>query len=552
MNTRPGQKLQHEIIRVVHVAREYGSLAGAGGIKDVTEGLCKATAAAGIDTHIFLPYYQVIREKTQLVPKEQCRFELPMNYTQQQRTESVKIYGSSIQPNLTVHLIKAHLYDYLSEGNGLIPRKGIYQYTREEAEALGLPERIGKGYHDFFAMNVLLVKATLCALGKLDLRPDVIHCHDGHAALLPLIAQASDENWVLPFFRYVPSVITVHNAGMGYHQDIFDLEFAAAICGVSRNVIDGCRLNGNFDPLLAGGLFGTIINTVSENYARELQHTGQDWMTGWLGHTLAQYGIKLVGVTNGINPEIFDPQKPEALGLAKGFAPINGDFEGKEICKQTLLESLGQKEIPKGIALYGTIDYRQDIPLLTFIGRLDQQKGFDILAEAVDLLFDEEQEVQLLGLGDGDPAIRAQFTNLAEKFAGRICVAIGYSPPLANKIYAAGDFFLIPSRFEPCGLTDFFAQLMGNVPIVHQVGGLVKTLDGQYGLSYLGGPRELLNVLRRALEIYREPGKATLRKIQINAVKNIHENFTWEKVLEKKYLPLYREAMERVKPALPY
>ena len=148
--------------------------------------------------------------------------------------------------------------------------------------------------------------------------------------------------------------------------------------------------------------------------------------------------------------------------------------------------------------------------------------------------------------------MQKKFARLVESFPGRVCLAIGYSDAFAAKVYAAGDFFVIPSRFEPCGLTDFFAQLMGNLPIVHQVGGLVKTLDGRFGYGYLGGAEELLNALRRALDDYREQSKAKIRKMQRDSVVNIHENFTWQRVLEKKYLPLYKMAIEQMRSAVPY
>lgn len=551
MSSQGPDKNQYPIKRVVHVAREYGSLAGVGGIKDVTEGLCRASAAMGIDTHLFLPYYRVIEKRDGLLLKESLRFDVPMDYPGEKRIESVTIQSGLIEPNLTIHLVDADRYKYLAEGKGKIERHGIYQYTKEEAKALGRPQLEGGGYIDFFAMNVLLVKATLHALGRMKIKPDIVHCHDGHAALLPLIAQASEEAFA-PFIRYVPSLITIHNAGKGYHQEISDLEFASAICNVSSTVVEGCLLNDNFDPLLAGGLYGNAINTVSENYARELQGTGQDSMTGWLGHTLAGLGVKLLGVTNGIDAEAFHPENPEKLGIAAGFSVIRGDLKGKEVCKKTALEEISRGEVPKNIALHGAISYQKETPLLTFIGRLDYQKGYDILADALELLLDKEKSVQILGLGDGNPAIVDRFKDLVKKFKNRVCMAKGYSRELANKIYAAGDFFIIPSRFEPCGLTDFFAQLMGNIPIVHRVGGLVKTLDSRFGFSYLGGADELLETLGIALKTYYERDKKSLRKIQLEAVKNIYENFIWEKVLEKKYIPIYRSAISRTEPILPY
>ncbi|NOY83462.1 MAG: hypothetical protein GXO96_01325, partial [Nitrospirae bacterium] len=145
-----------------------------------------------------------------------------------------------------------------------------------------------------------------------------------------------------------------------------------------------------------------------------------------------------------------------------------------------------------------------------------------------------------------------KFKTLANEYKGRVCFIEGYSEADAKKIYASGDFFLIPSRFEPCGLTDFIAQLNGNIPIVHRVGGLVKTIDNQYGFSYLGGADELYLCLKRAIVVYRSTGKKRLRTIQRDAFENIKTRFTWDKVLQEKYLPLYEGIVKKAKPVLPY
>ncbi len=285
---------------------------------------------------------------------------------------------------------------------------------------------------------------------------------------------------------------------------------------------------------------------------RELLHSGQDALTGWLGHAYLAHGIELTGITNGVDPDLYDPRNAERLGLAARFSPLQGDLDGKELCKKSLLDALSRGEASDNTKVYGTIPYCKGAPLLTFVSRLGAQKGMDILVDALGKLMTRDPDVQLVGLGSGDPTIEDRFKRLANDFSGRVCVAFGFSTSLAQKVYAAGDFFLIPSRYEPCGLTDFYAQLAGNVPIVHRVGGLVKTVDGKFGFSYLGGKRELLHAMERALAVYRREDKSTLRQMQEEAAKNIFENFTWEKVFSRKYLPLYHDAMAQAEPILPY
>lgn len=565
-NARAGDG-SDEIKCVAHVTREYLGLAGVGGIKDVVEGLARACAAAAIDTHVFLPHYHTVDAALAqlnaqctlpLVPKEAASFDIRMDYVGERRSERVSVRSLGMGLNLTVHLVDSKRYRKLFEGDQTSPRTGIYAYTADDAKALGRPELQNKGYGDYFAMNTLLVKATLRFLSEKGIRPDVIHCHDGHTAVLPLIAQESTEGYAA-FLRYTPSLITIHNAGRGFHQEVADLEFVRVICGLpdsKADVVAGCQLDGSFDPLLAGGLYGSAINAVSENYARELQHTGQDWMTAWLGHTLAERGVILHGITNGVDPETWTPEVSGLLPLDAVFSVRRGDLGGKASCKRALIDALSRGETPvrnaEKLSLHGRLDKRADAPLLTFVGRLDAQKGFDVLAEAVEELFAGDEGVQLVGLGSGDVSIERDLKKLADSFEGRVAIVIGYNEDLAAKVYAAGDFFIIPSRFEPCGLTDFFAQLLGNIPIVHAVGGLVKTVDGRFGYSYLGGRAELVAALQRSLRDYREQGRPAIHEMQMAAVENIYENFTWGKVLEKKYLGLYRLAKQRMKPTLPY
>jgi starch synthase len=286
------------------------------------------------------------------------------------------------------------------------------------------------------------------------------------------------------------------------------------------------------------------LNTVSENYARELQRTSEDVRTGWLGHKLLQRGVRLAGITNGINPEDFNPAKPEALGLAASFSPGQGELAGKLLCKKEMLHRCSETGDWTNVSQHGQLSRNSEDALFTFIGRLTAQKGVDLLLQALPLLLaDKKETFQLLILGSGEPELEQQLEKLAVSadFSGRVCFLKGYDADLANKVYAAGDFFLIPSLYEPCGLTDYMAQLMGNLPIVHHVGGLVKVLDGKTGFSYQEQvPAELASTMQKALLLYNsDPGN--IKKMQRAAVQQIYDFHSWPKVMND-YLKLYRHA----------
>jgi starch synthase len=195
----------------------------------------------------------------------------------------------------------------------------------------------------------------------------------------------------------------------------------------------------------------------------------------------------------------------------------------------------------------GTLENRPDNPLFTFVGRLSSQKGVDKLLGALETLLPKDQNFQVLIQGSGSKEIETALAGLAAKpkNRGRICLLRGYDQQLANRIYAAGDFFLIPSRYEPCGLTDYIAQLFGNLPIVHGIGGLVKVKDGETGFSYAEHKSAaLMGAMQTALQTFRANPKKILAMRQA-AVKTIHDTYTWDKVLSH-YLSLYREALSQV------
>lgn len=530
---------EEQIKKIWMLSREYGELAGAGGVKDVVSQLAEALARwTGRSLHVVLPLYGFVNAREQgftPLPDPFCRdrilrLQIDMHQPDRLIREEVRYYYKKIN-KVNLYLVDAERYRQKSD---------VYTYS-EQDETLVAWQKKSMGHHDFFAMNLLLQKAALELMIVLGEKPDVIHCHDGHTAVLPALIR--ENAGYRNYFRETGCVVTIHNAGLGYHQEVIDIPYAVSITALPQQIIDANQLDQKFDPFLVAGQYA-IINTVSENYARELRETDNDALTGWLGHELLRRDVVLEGVTNGIDPDFFCSSaiagdNPELL-----FYPgrKEDDLAGKKRCKEDLLARLADGlEIP-GIRCFGSVENNPTNPLFTFIGRLNEQKGIDLLMAVLDQLMERHPRAQMIIFGTGGSEINSDIIRLSESegLRGRLCFLQGFNPQMANRVFAAGDFFILPSRYEPCGLTDFIAQLFGNIPIVHRVGGLVKVIDGVTGLVYQENtPDNLLEALERALVLFENEGLK--RKIQGQAVKEIEQKYTWSKVM-RKYLELYQKA----------
>jgi starch synthase len=528
--------------RILIVAREYDGLAGAGGVKDVCRQLAEALAQhGGCDVRVVLPLYgfmdaaalgfeQMTFPCRNAAGSAALTFEVDMHYPGRERREEVGLWVQNIR-GVTV---------YLLDSKRFTEKHGVYTYTAEE-EMQKSWQQAGAGHYDYFAMNILLQKAALDMMVLLDFRPHIVHCHDGHAALLPAMMR-ENEGWRHYFCR-TGAVVTIHNAGLGYHQEVADIEFAEAVTGLPASVIRAGMFNSNFDPFVAAAGYA-VMNTVSENYAHELQKSEEDSRTGWLGHHLLRKGVTLAGITNGINPEDFNPRAPDKLGLDAAFDPAMGELAGKQVCKERLLAACSTGQTWQRVVQHGSLNLEPNLPLFTFIGRLTAQKGVDVLLKALSLLAaTDETSFQALLLGSGEKYLEEHLHEMAAEASksGRLCFLQGYDPVLANRIYAAGDFFLIPSLYEPCGLTDYIAQLFGNLPVVHHVGGLVKVIDQETGFAYQEhAPEALAAAMQQALHVYRHD-RGKLAAMQQAAVERIRNRHTWQQVVQE-YLSLYQHA----------
>ena len=515
------------------LTREYDGIAGAGGVKDVSRQLAEALARLKKSVTVVLPCYGFLDPEKLGFSRQPLSFDVDMNYTAEDRRERVLLWMKTLH-KVTIYLVDAERYR---------EKRSIYTYTAEE-EAIKPYQYQGSGHFDYFAMNVLLQKTALDLMILLNQKPDIIHCQDGHTAILP--AMLREGTGYRHYFTTTGALVTIHNAGHGHHQEVGDLPFARAICGLPTNLIHNNLLNGAFDPFLAASAFA-VLNTVSENYARELRETDDDAMTGWLGHRLLARGIRLEGITNGFNPAEFDTTKPRQLGLAAAFNPAKRDLAGKMTCRKKIVQLLSGSGT-KGITRHGYLSETNKQPLFSIIGRLTPQKGVDILVPAIEKLLETDKEFQVLILGSGAKDLEQRLIGMAaeKENRGRICVLIGYDPLLANQVYAAGDFFLIPSRYEPCGLTDYIAQLAGNLPIVHHVGGLLKVEDGVTGFAFKDYSSDaLMAAMLRAMRVFRNAPRKIL-DMQETAANRIHEKYTWDTVVHR-YLELYTNSLDLLK-----
>jgi len=533
------KKTQSQVKNIWMITREFGELAGAGGVKDVSAQLSRALARwTGRKVYVVLPLYGVIDPdalnlnplKDPDRPEENLCFSVEMNYVGVERSEEVAVWEMRL----------GRVQIYFLDGIRFREKQDIYTYTRDE-ELRNPDKRHGEGHYDYFAMNILLQKGALQLMLLLQQKPDVIHCHDGHTAVLPAII--AETPWLNSYFKNTGCLVTIHNAGRGYHQEVADLPFAKEMTGLPWRAINRCKLGGSFDPLVAAGLYG-IVNTVSENYAKELQETSDDERTDWLGHHFLDSGVTLEGITNGIDPAMYDTRNDTELGIAASYDPRDpSTAAGKSQCKRDLKLRLSQGAIHHGLVQYGFLESGRDCPLFTFIGRLIEQKGVDILIKGFRETIRNGMDVQMVILGSGGVELENELIAMAQSsdFQGNICFINGFLPAMANMIYSGGDFFLIPSRFEPCGLTDFIAQLFGNLPVVHKVGGLVKVIDAQTGFSYEGeSPQKLIEAMKRAADAFED--MKLIQQMQKNGVELIHEKYTWKMVM-KKYLKLYKKAI---------
>ena len=553
---------------IVHVARECAEIAPAGGVGEVVLQLALESARCGYRTSLVLPHYGAFSQRRlehtaarilQVLPwsKASVRFgaalelEIPMAYANApERVEVARVQTLEFEG-------RGHLTLALVVADRFTGKERPYQYTAAEARAIVLappgtsavcgaerpppefPVEEGSGHFDYFAMNVLLQRAALAWMEQLEVESLAVHCHDAHTAMLPMMAKLAEPGSPRADSRFV---VTAHNCGIAYRQRCADLAFVACVSGLSLAAVEQCVIEGEFDPFGAAALYADHLATVSNGYAWEVQQawmptSGADRELVGFSEFLASNGIRIRGIANGIAPEL---KGPEVLRDELGRAALRtADFSWKPAFRKLFVQRISRAKLPSrwGVAADRRYGHLKRLPaegcLFTFVGRWTDQKGVDIILRASEEVLALHQDAGLCIFGEGNQTLLADILELVEQFPGRVVAVKGFSERLAASIYAAGDFFLIPSRFEPCGLIDMIAQLNGNIPIANQVGGLAKVIDDTTGIGYFAtndreNMRCLVGAMRRAVDLLADRPRHA--RMQQAANRTVRANYTWKSV----------------------
>ena len=447
------EKGQDKLPAVLLAAAECAPLSKTGGLADVAGALPKALAQLGIDARVITPYHRVVKDKYADRVEHMFDFTVRLGW----RSEYVGIEKLELDGTI-IYLVDSEYYF------------GDKIYRGGEAE--------GEQYCFF-------TRAVLDAIPHLDFAPQVVHCNDWHTAMIPMLAKTQYPGGVQEKLKYL---LTIHNIAF---QGMYSYGFVKDRLGVDDKYFTYEYLTLKDTPnfLKAGCVFSDKVNTVSPTYAREIMTP--EYSEGLEG-VLAYRAADLSGIINGIDKQVFNPHSDPLLPVRYN----RGRLKGKAACKAALQARMGLEQDP-------------DVPLFAMVTRMTDQKGFELVASVLDsLMSTENMQFMLLGTGD---ARYENFMRAAEyRYKGRLCAYIGYSEELSHLVYAGSDFFLMPSRFEPCGLSQMIAMRYGSIPIVRETGGLKDTVlpYNQYtgegdGFSFTNFDAwEMRDAIRRALACY--------------------------------------------------
>ena len=354
-------------------------------------------------------------------------------------------------------------------------------------------------------------RRSLRLLKEINFKPDIVHCHDWQSSLIPVYLKTVYNND--QFYKNIRTVLTIHNIG---YQGIFPKdEFQKLGLDWDLFNMEGLEFYGQINILKGGMVFADLINTVSPTYAKEIET--KEFGFGLEGVLDNRRG-SVFGILNGLDYDIWNPQTDKFI--AKNFSAL--DLDGKIKDKEDLQATC---KLPKS----------KNLPLFGIVSRLAEQKGFDILAEGIDEIC--KMGIQMVILGTGNIKYHQILEDIAKKYPKVISLHLKFDDPLAHKIYAGSDIFLMPSRYEPCGLGQLISLRYGTIPLVFKTGGLADTVNSSNGFVFDSYSKVgLIKAIKKASAIFSDSKKWDA--LRLRAMKC---DFSWA-VSAKKYLELYAKA----------
>lgn len=467
-------------MKIFNLSMECYPVAKVGGLADVVGALPKyLNKIEGVEASVIMPWYNkpFVHDHSFEIVFDGWIHQSRQMFQVQVMKERSKVLGFDL---------------YLVKIPGLLDRDNPYGYWDESQQFLAFQHGV------------------LHWLSAMEIRPDILHCHDYHTGLVPFMVEYCPE---FSFLKGVKTVGTIHN---GEYQGQMSWEMASYMpwfYGENWGLLDW---DGYINPLASMIKCCHAFNTVSEGYLNELFHSFHG-----LEVLVRNESSKAYGILNGIDVEVWDPATDPFLDFHynKKNAQKGKLKNKKEICKE-----------------YGL---NEDLPLFSFIGRFAVEKGADLLPEIVWKSIQQTYgAINIMVLGSGDPYIERELTHLNAAFSN-FALDLGYKEYLSHRIYASSDFLLMPSRVEPCGLNQMYAMRYGTIPIVRYTGGLRDTVEdistGGSGFNFGAATADdAVHAMHRALFVYRQQ---ELMKDLVQ--KNMSYNFSWEKSAAK-YMEMYR------------
>ncbi len=482
-------------MRILFVTPEAVPFAKTGGLADVAGALPKSLRALGCEIKLIMPYYRMVKDSG--LPHQSLaeEIEVPLGY------EKLKadIYQGRLNQDIPVYFIgREEFFD----------RSHLYGTARGD-------------YFDNAERFIFFSKAVLLLCQHFAFSPDIIHHHEWQTGLLPSYLKSVYQND--PLFSRTATVFTVHNIA---YQGLFKKEkfWLTGLPAETYNP-EGIEFWERINFMKAGIVYADAINTVSKKYSEEIQTAEYGY---GLEGILRKRRDRLHGIVNGVDYEEWNPAHDPHLIVRYDLK----NLAGKRECKKDLLKEF---HLPSSL---------EKAPLLGMISRLADQKGFDLLREILDELF--SLDIGFVLLGTGDQKYHDLFSQVAKRYSQKAGIRIAYDDRLAHKIEAGSDFFLMPSKYEPCGLNQIYSLKYGTIPIVRATGGLDDTITPYDPVTKKGNgfkfiryeAKEFLNTIKESIGFYSQPEhwKQLLR----NAMA---ADFSWKRSAEA-YLQLYRKALE--------